>query len=143
MTLPGAKTAYRLFSAEGPVVDLLELASQPAPIAGGAVYCRHAFDENKRVIVRPQRVQALHELVWDGKVPTSSVAPPPSHPPQIVSPFPTIDEIRTFSRSQVSSLRSDYVRAVNPTPYKVSVSEELYTLLHSLWMHEAPVEEIS
>jgi nicotinate phosphoribosyltransferase len=40
-------------------------------------------------------------------------------------------------------MRPDHMRAVNPTPYKVSVSEDLYRSMHELWMHEAPITEIT
>jgi nicotinate phosphoribosyltransferase len=35
------------------------------------------------------------------------------------------------------------MRSINPTPYKVSVNEDLYHSIHELWMQEAPVAEIS
>ena len=39
-------------------------------------------------------------------------------------------------------MREDHLRGLNPTPYKVSVSEELYDFLHSLMEQEAPIKEI-
>ena len=39
-------------------------------------------------------------------------------------------------------LRDDHLRPINPTPYKVSVSEELYAYLHSLWMQQTPIDVV-
>jgi len=39
-------------------------------------------------------------------------------------------------------MRPNHLRTVNPTPHKVSVSEDLYRSIHELWMREAPVAEI-
>ena len=65
--------------------------------------------------------------VWDGRQTFS---------------FPTLDEIRDYVLDQVSSMRPNHLRTVNPTPHKVSVSEDLYRSIHELWMREAPVAEI-
>ena len=35
------------------------------------------------------------------------------------------------------------LRPLNPTPYKVSVSMDLYHYIHDLWMQEIPVAELS
>jgi nicotinate phosphoribosyltransferase len=36
----------------------------------------------------------------------------------------------------------DHLRDINPTPYKVSVSEELYNYVYHLWTEESPVTEL-
>ena len=43
----------------------------------------------------------------------------------------------------MASLRMDHKRALNPTPYKVSVTNNLYTFIHDLWLENAPVGELS
>jgi len=48
-----------------------------------------------------------------------------------------------FVMDQPSVMRPDYMRAVNPTPYKVAVSEALYRSMHDIWMQEAPISEIT
>jgi nicotinate phosphoribosyltransferase len=40
-------------------------------------------------------------------------------------------------------MRPDHLRLLNPTPYKVSVSSELYSFIHDLWLQEAPIPDIS
>jgi len=37
---------------------------------------------------------------------------------------------------------SSHLRGLNPHPYKVSVSGELYDFLHDLWQNEAPISDI-
>lgn len=44
---------------------------------------------------------------------------------------------------QMNSLRVDHKRVLNPTPYKVSVSGELYTFIHDMWLENAPIGELS
>ena len=43
---------------------------------------------------------------------------------------------------QVVTLREDHMRPINPTPYKVSVSSELYEKLHTIWLDESPIPDI-
>jgi nicotinate phosphoribosyltransferase len=40
-------------------------------------------------------------------------------------------------------LREDHLRATNPTPYKVSVTSELYHFIHDLWLSEVPIPELA
>ena len=129
VTIPGKKEVYRLLGENRhPVVDLMIDAEKPVPKAGERILCRHPFNETKRAYVTPTDVIPLHRCVWDER--------------QAVS-FPTLEEIREYVLDQISAMRPDHMRAANPTPYKVSVDEELYRSIHDQWMHEAPVAEIS
>ncbi|MHB1131800.1 MAG: nicotinate phosphoribosyltransferase [Chloroflexota bacterium] len=129
VTIPGRKDAYRLFAADGsPVVDLMTQVGETAPLPGKRILCRHPFDETKRAYVTPSAVQPLHSLVWDGQPVEGSTRPLP--------------EIRQYVLDQLKVLRPDHLRVLNPTPYKVSVSERLYEFSHELWLAEAPVAEI-
>lgn len=128
MTIPGKKDVYRLVGEhQYPVLDLMTEAGQPAPRAGEKILCRHPFGETKRAYVTPAKVLPLLRCVWDGRQTFS---------------FPTLDEIRGYVLDQTALMRPDHLRTVNPTPYKVSVSEDLYRSIHELWMREAPVAEI-
>ena len=75
----------------------------------------------------PTRVLPLHELVWDGQLNVS---------------LPSRAEVRAWVRAQIALLREDHLRPINPTPYKVSLSEPLYAYLHNLWMRQAPIEVV-
>lgn len=55
-------------AAGSPIVDLLQIDSEPVPKAGMRVLCRHPFFESKRVYVTPAKVEKLLHLYWDGKV---------------------------------------------------------------------------
>jgi len=127
MTIPGRKEAYRLIGASGnPVVDLLIQAGEEKPRPGQRVLCRHPFDEAKRAYVTPTAIVPLHRPVWRGRP----------------VPQPSLNEIRAYVLEQLASMRQDHLRSLNPSPYKVSVSEKLYGFVHSLWMSEAPIAEI-
>ena len=43
----------------------------------------------------------------------------------------------------LASLRPDHKRTLNPTPYKVSVSNNLYAFLHEMWLENQPVGELA
>lgn len=57
--------------------------------------------------------------------------------------LPTLEEVREKVQSSLRSLRNDHKRTLNPTPYKVSVSDELYSFIHTLWLANAPIGELS
>lgn len=127
--LPGRKDAYRLILASGVAyADLMIQSGEEPPQPGKPVVCRHIFDELKRVEVVPSIVRPLHQCVWDGS--------------RVPVPLPTLAEIRTHVRREISAMRADHLRAVNPTPYKVSVSERLYDFTHDLWLQQTPIARI-
>jgi nicotinate phosphoribosyltransferase len=128
VTIPSRKEAFRLIGQSGqPLLDLMIQADEPPPRAGSRILCRHPFDETKRAYVTPTEVQRLQQVVWDG-CPKVDLRP--------------LVEIRASVLDQLSRLRPDHLRALNPTPYKVSVSEKLYDFIHGLWLEEAPIAEI-
>ncbi|EKX34342.1 hypothetical protein GUITHDRAFT_147313 [Guillardia theta CCMP2712] len=104
-----------------PLVDLLlleeEVKAHGEPRQGERVMCS-------------EKVVELLELVWDGK---------PTQDP----PSPSIAEIRGQAMKELNNLRHDHVRFLNPTPYKVSLSEDLFTMMHELWRTEAPIAELT
>jgi nicotinate phosphoribosyltransferase len=134
ITLPGRKSAYRLYAGSNgraepvAVVDLMTLADEEPPMAGQPVLCRHPFDETKRVMVTPRQVEDLYTVVWDGAAQRETITPP--------------GEVRSYVLEQLAEFRQDHLRAVNPTPYKVSVSARLYDFLHDLLASEVPIAEI-
>ena len=42
----------------------------------------------------------------------------------------------------MESLRKDHKRDLNPTPYKVSVTNDLFQFMHKLWMKSVPIGEL-
>jgi nicotinate phosphoribosyltransferase len=125
VTIPGRKEAFRLLDASGhPILDLMVEVGSKAPQVGDKIMCRHPFQETKRAIVIPSAVLPLHVLVWDGK--------------QIVD-SDSSTTIRARIKEGIANLRPDHIRFMNPTPYKVSVSTQLYDTFHSLWLEETPV----
>jgi nicotinate phosphoribosyltransferase len=128
MTIPAKKEAYRLFSEDGySLLDLMIRVGEKPPEPGKRVLCHHPFDHIKRVYVTPSKVVPLHRCVWNHKR---------AHPEV------TLKESRDYVLNQLRSTREDHLRDVNPTPYKVSVSEELYNYIYRLWTEESPVTEL-
>jgi nicotinate phosphoribosyltransferase len=128
MTIPGKKEAYRLFGEDGySLLDLMIRVGDNPPDPAKRVLCHHPFDHIKRVYVTPSKVILLHHCVWDGKR---------------VCPEVPLKESRDYVLNQLRNTREDYLRDINPTPYKVSVSEELYDHVYHLWTEESPVREL-
>lgn len=129
ITIPGRKEAYRLIGKNNyAIMDIMIQVGEPTPQPGEKILCRHPFDETKRAFVTPSKVLPLHQCVWDGEIKYS---------------FIPLSEIRNYVMAQLETLREDHLRALNPTPYKVAVSSELYNFIHKLWMSEAPITEIN
>jgi nicotinate phosphoribosyltransferase len=57
--------------------------------------------------------------------------------------LPTLEEIRTYAREQIDHLRKDHRRDLNPTPYKVSVTDGLFQFMHELWIKNVPIGELN
>jgi nicotinate phosphoribosyltransferase len=131
VTIPGRKDAYRLVGSNGsPLLDLMINSTEKPPAVGQKLLCRNPFDELRRAYVTPSEVIPLHQLVWDGAN------------GGVVGTLPTLKERRDHVAAQFELIREDVVRSLNPTPYKVSVSCDLYDFIHELWMKEFPVQEL-
>jgi nicotinate phosphoribosyltransferase len=129
VTIPGRKNLYRLYGHDGKALcDVLTNVSEAAPQPSTRMLSRHPFLEQKRAYVTPTSVQMLYVLYWsDGKI-------------QV--PLPTLKEIRAYARDQIDQLRKDHKRDLNPTPYKVSVTDDLFQFMHKLWMKSVPIGEL-
>lgn len=57
-------------------------------------------------------------------------------------PLPSLFEIREHVKNELKTLRADIKRYLNPTPYKISVSEQLYEKMHQLWLKNAPIGDL-
>ena len=130
ITMPGDKVAFRIFGKNGfAILDLLQLPDEESPQVGHKVLCRHPFEESKRAYVTPHRVELLHNLVWrEGR--------------RVVEETDLVS-VRERVANNMKSVRPDHARSLNPTPYKVSVSDQLYSFMHKLWLENAPIGELS
>ncbi|XP_031627088.1 nicotinate phosphoribosyltransferase isoform X1 [Contarinia nasturtii] len=130
VTMPGNKNVFRLYSADGhALIDLIQKNGEPAPEVGQKVLCRHPFQESKRAYVIPSRVESMYKIYWQNGA--------------VRQVLPTLEEVREKVQSSLRSLRNDHKRTLNPTPYKVSVSDGLYSFIHTLWLENAPIGELS
>lgn len=130
VTMPGNKNVFRLYGADGhALIDLLQRVDESPPEVGQKVLCRHPFQESKRAYVIPTHVEALYKVYWaDGRV---------------TQAMPSLDEVRERVQNSLKTLRQDHKRTLNPTPYKVAVSDNLYNFIHDLWLQNAPIGELS
>ncbi|XP_030242214.1 nicotinate phosphoribosyltransferase isoform X2 [Drosophila navojoa] len=130
VTMPGNKNAYRLYSADGhALIDLLQKDSEHPPAVGQKVLCRHPFQESKRAYVIPSHVESLYKVYWKAG--------------KICQQLPTLEQVREKVQISLKTLRNDHKRTLNPTPYKVAVSDNLYNFIHDLWLQNAPIGELS
>lgn len=131
IVIPARKSVYRLYGRDDqPIMDLIQKVDEPPPEPGKRLLARHPFLESKRAHVTPSRVDPLLSLVWDGAR-------------GAVHPILPMDEIKRNCTEQIRKMREDHIRPLNPTPYKVSVSAELYDFMHRLWLNEAPIRDLS
>ncbi|XP_063869239.1 nicotinate phosphoribosyltransferase-like isoform X1 [Scylla paramamosain] len=129
ITCPGKKSVYRLYGEDGhALIDLMHRTSEEAPQSGKRVLCRHPFQEGKRAYVSPAKVEPLHKMYWQKG--------------ELQQPLPDLEEIREQVTLSLETLRQDHRRNLNPTPYKVGVTDNLYNFLHDLWLQNAPIGEL-
>ncbi|KAK7590157.1 hypothetical protein V9T40_001770 [Parthenolecanium corni] len=133
MTMPGRKDVYRLYGSDGyALCDLLQRSCEPPPEVLTRVLCRHPVNPVKRAHATPSKVESLLKLFWkDG-----CVCMPHED-------WASIEVIRNRVRSSLLTLRQDHKRNLNPTPYKVSVSDNLFGYINDLWMQNAPIGDLS
>jgi nicotinate phosphoribosyltransferase len=128
-TIPCKKRVYRLYGNDGKaILDLMQLDDEPPPRSGEKVLCHHPFNKFKKAYVTPSRVYDLLQPVWkNGKR---------------VSPSLPLEDVREEVKCSIQALRNDMVRFKNPTPYKVSLSEKLFKLMHQIWEDKTPAGEL-
>lgn len=129
VTIPGKKDVYRLHGDSYALIDLMQRTVEAPPKPHEKVLCRHPFQETKRAFVIPTKVENLLTLFWNEGY--------------ICQRLPNLQEIKENVKSSLQILRPDIKRTLNPTPYKVSVSDNLYQFLHLLWLENAPIGELS
>uniref|UniRef100_A0A8R1I0W0 Nicotinate phosphoribosyltransferase n=1 Tax=Caenorhabditis japonica TaxID=281687 RepID=A0A8R1I0W0_CAEJA len=130
ITIPGKKKCYRIYGKNGyAILDLMMLENEPEPKPNEQILCRHPFEESKRALVNASKIERLHNVYWkDG---------------ELTAALPTLNEIKEHVNDSINrTLRQDHKRYLNPTPYKVSVSERLYEFLHAFWLQNAPIGQL-
>jgi len=130
VTIPGKKNIYRLYGHDGlALLDLLTKADEKAPGIEERVLCQHPIQGAKRAYVKPKVIESLLKVYWkNGKIET---------------PLDDLEGCRQVVKKSLATIRQDHKRALNPTPYKVSVTTELFQFMHNLWMDCAPISELS
>nr|XP_009857496.1 nicotinate phosphoribosyltransferase-like protein isoform X1 [Ciona intestinalis] len=130
INLPGKKNVFRLYSEDGlAILDLIQLCTEKPPAVGKKILVRHPFNESKRAYVCPHKVELLYTDYWGDNC--------------LMQSFSTLQETKQIASDSLKTLRQDIKRELNPTPYKVSVTNEMYHFLHDLWLKHAPIGELS
>lgn len=134
LTIPGRKLVHRLFGQDGaPILDLMQTESEPIPVPGQRILCRHPFEEKKRCHVTPTKVEVILHSIWDG--------PNGGYDEDYINDL-TLLNARKRCKEDLEILRTDHTRYMNATPYKISVTQTLYDFIHNLWMAEAPISDL-
>lgn len=128
--IPGRKNVYRLYGRDDkPLLDIMQNTTEPAPVAGTRILCRHPFHETDRAYVTPFKVVEILELVFDNG--------------RVVIDLPTPESSRNLCLAEMAEIRPEHVRPVNPVPYRVSLSDSLYETMHKLLKDETPIKELA
>ncbi|MEO5931354.1 MAG: nicotinate phosphoribosyltransferase [Candidatus Kapaibacterium sp.] len=129
ITIPGRKHSYCLSGGDGfYLADVMTLEDEAPPAVGEPFLCRHPFVPGQRVRIVPSAVERLHVTVFAGG--------------KSLIREEGLAEVRERSRQLQKGIRPDHRRALNPTPYKVSLSEGLFDYMYRLWEREAVVRTI-
>lgn len=140
VTIPYKKTVYRLYNHKSmkkkvlknklviPTVDLITLGDEKMPEVNKRILCRHPFQSLIRINMIPTHVELLHRVyIENGK---------------IIQPLLSIDELKKFVNNNIKKMRSDHKKLLLPTPYKVSLSSNLYDHFHDLLESITPIAEL-
>jgi len=111
------------------IIDLIQHSHEPAPQMHYKIKCLHPFDTSKRAWVTPSKVETLHDCVFQNGTPIKDIVP--------------LLNLRNTLKDSLKTLREDHKRSLNPTPYKVALSEQLFSTLHHLWLKNEPIGELS
>ncbi|KFQ37200.1 Nicotinate phosphoribosyltransferase, partial [Mesitornis unicolor] len=119
MTIPGTKTIYRLYDADGhPFMDLMALEEEPSPVAGQELEIHVLGQLGESSKVMPTTVEPLHRTYFrDG---------------QVCEPLPSLPEVRSHAQASLSQLSPAHRRLREPQPYPVAVTEKLHHLFTKL-----------
>jgi nicotinate phosphoribosyltransferase len=118
-TNPGIKQVYRFHDkSHHPIADLITFDGSP-PETKGPIIFHHTFTDYRQFSLMPDGPvePLLHKRMEAGK---------------ILSPQPSLGEIRKRSLDQMEKLDPTFTRILNPHVYKVSIAEELLRLKVSM-----------
>ena len=132
VTLPGRQELYRLYTADGmAAADLIALSGEEFDFSKPLTI----FDPKdtwKKMTLSDYRVKKMLEpLVESGK---------PSSAPR------SLKEIQAYRKQEEGSIWDQYLRLVNPSIFKVDLSDKLWalkhTMLHGRWETDKPEQQL-
>ncbi|NWR81643.1 PNCB phosphoribosyltransferase, partial [Centropus unirufus] len=118
-TIPGTKTIYRLYDADGhPFMDLMAMEEEPSPNVGQELVVHVLGQLGEAIKVLPTSVEPLHRTHFrDG---------------QVCEPLPSLLEVRNHAQMSLSQLHPSHRQLHEPQPYPVAVTERLHHLFTKL-----------
>ncbi|XP_032381274.1 nicotinate phosphoribosyltransferase isoform X2 [Etheostoma spectabile] len=115
-TVPGRKAVYRLVDAEGhPFLDLVCLAAESPPEAGGSLNCFPLSCDDSCISVIPAQVACLRQDVFTKG--------------QVTHPLCSAAETKAKVQSSLQTLHPRHKRLQEPDSYTVALSEKLHNLV--------------
>jgi len=113
MTTPGVKKILRFYDGEG-LMEADALAEEYEDISTGEVHIVDPANPLRQTKIRSEkRVELMVPVVVGG---------------EMVYQFPTLEQIRTRRKKQLTELHESYKRLTNPHEYKVGLTQKLWNL---------------
>ncbi|MBQ9729240.1 MAG: nicotinate phosphoribosyltransferase [Clostridia bacterium] len=115
ITNPAFKSLYRLYDKESgmAIADLITLRKEEVN-ENEPLTIFHPIETWKKVTVENYRAVPLHETIVKGG--------------ELVYKFPSLQEIKAFSKAELEKFWEEYLRMDMPQLYKVDLSPKLYEL---------------
>jgi len=110
--IPGKKDVYRLYAhMDGyPSIDILARTDEDISV-GKVIYLRDLADKTVKLMIKPEKVERLLELISDGKE---------------TKKLYTLNEARDHCENQVKKIDPKILDLAKPKDYKVFITQKLY-----------------
>ena len=107
----GRKALYRLYAKKDgyPVADLIASPDEKIKV-GETIHLRDTGDQSVRFIIKPEKVESLYEIVWDGKP---------------VGKLLDLHEAREHCEKQVEGFKPGVLSLSKPETYPVYVTQKM------------------
>ena len=110
------------------IIDLIKHSHEPAPQMNYKIKCLHLFDTSKRAWVTPLKVENLHNCVFQSGTSIKDII--------------LLLNLRNTSKDSLKTLREDHKRSLNPTPYRVALSKQLFNTFHHIRLKTELIGEL-
>lgn len=120
ITFPFKKFPYRFYHKGTSVVDIMLLKDDiNSYVLNGKLLCKHPTDSKKEATIdltNPEiTYERLHHVIWNNGVATTEDL--------------SISVAKQYCAERFCTVRDDHKRLINPTPYKVSVTNDIFSYI--------------